>query len=154
MPSTAYGRPTLPPAISPPRIKDSTPASQGKARGSRRARYRTMKGNEMSNDAVTILVLGGLVVFGVLYNTLVAKAEQTETGYTAFLVVGGVVVTVAATAPLIGWQAAMVVGLAFAASGLPMVIGSMARYVRRTQAEHQALRAEARRAMGDDGHAS
>lgn len=108
----------------------------------------------MSNDAVMILVLGGLVVFGVLYNWLVAAAEETETGYTAFLVVGGVVVTVAATTPLIGWQAAMVVGLAFVASGLPMVIGSMARYVRRTQAEHQALRAEARRAMGDDGHAS
>lgn len=152
MPSTAYGRPTLPPAISPPRIKDSTPASQGKARGSRRAVKR--KATEMSNDAVTILVLVGLVAFGVLYNLLVAKAEQTETGYTAFLVVGGVVVTVAATAPLIGWQAAMMVGLAFVASGLPMVIGSMARYVKRTQAEHQALRAEARRAMGDDGHAS
>lgn len=137
-------------ALSPPRIKDSTLASQGKAWGSRRAMKR--KAAEMSDDAVMILVLGGLVVFGVCYNALVAKAEQTETGYTAFLVVGGVLVTVAATAPLIGWQAAALVGLAFVASGLPMVIGSMARYVRRTQAEQQALRSEARRAMGDDGH--
>lgn len=137
-------------ALSPPRIKDSTLTSRGIARGGQRAMKR--KATEMSSDAVMILVLGGLVAFGVLYNWLVAKAEQTETGYTAFLVVGGVLVTVVATVPLIGWQAAMVVGLAFVASGLPMVIGSMARYVRRTQTEHETLRAEARRAMGDDGH--
>lgn len=74
---------------------------------------------------VIILLLGG-----VLYDRLVAWLHRTdrERGLTAFLVVGGTLFTLAGAWVLYGTGVFVgVLGL-FAASGLPMVVGSWVRY--------------------------
>ena len=82
------------------------------------------------------VVLGLLFLFGAAYNLLVAWLEHKgyDEGYTSLLVVGGVLVTLAASALLVGWYNALLVLLCFAASGLPMILGSLARYARARRA--------------------
>lgn len=77
-------------------------------------------------------VYGALAVFGVGYNALTGWLEERgwDEGYTADLVVGGVLVTVLGTAPLVGWKRAALVLGGFAASGAPMAIGARVRYRR------------------------
>ena len=86
-------------------------------------------------------VLGGLMAFGLAYNGLVGWLERHgyDHGYTALLVVGGVGVTVLASAILIGWSDALRVLACFAASGTPMVIGSVWRYATERTEEEKAL---------------
>jgi uncharacterized membrane protein YjfL (UPF0719 family) len=95
---------------------------------------------EFGGDFVQKMALTAAVlfVFGMLYNALTAWMERNgyDRGYTAFLVVGGVAVTVVAVHWAIGWQAVLVLLLAFAASGIPMIIGSMMRH---KMAEHQEM---------------
>ena len=88
----------------------------------------------------------GLLLFGIGYNHLTAWLERNgySEGYTAYLVVGGVGVTVAATS-LLSMQWALVTAGAFAASGLPMVLGSMWRYMQRRREAREAIIEEARR---------
>ena len=76
-------------------------------------------------------ILMGLSVFGIIYNSFVTWLERQghDRGYTALLVVAGVVVTLAAAVLLVGWWTVMVIGLLFVASGMPMILGSIARYV-------------------------
>lgn len=87
-----------------------------------------------------LAVFGMLFLFGILYNQLVAWLERKgyHEGYVAFLVAGGVLVTLAGVS-LISWQASLLVLGAFCASGLPMILGSVYRHVRRR--EHDLLRA-------------
>ena len=95
--------------------------------------------------------IGGMFVFGFVYNLLVCWLERHnyDEGYTSLLVVGGVGVTLGGMA-LIDWRAALLgLGL-FAASGFWMVVGSVARYVRRRQRAQEAFR-EIRGLGGDDG---
>lgn len=70
-----------------------------------------------------------LLVFGIFYNWLTSQAERTGfiRGYTSLFVVGGVAVTVAATA-VISLPFALVTAGAFIASGAPMIVGSMIRH--------------------------
>ena len=93
-----------------------------------------------------LAVLVGLLLFGVFYNAFVEYLERSgrDRGYTAFLVVGGTLVTVAGSAVVIGVTAAGFVLLCFAASGLPMVIGSGWRHVQARAAEEDELRRAAR----------
>jgi len=67
-------------------------------------------------------VLAALVLFGLAYNWLIGRIESAvpDHGYTAIWVIGGVLVTVLATVPIIGWTAVLTVLGAFAASGLIM----------------------------------
>lgn len=85
------------------------------------------------------LTLIGLFVFGVAYDALVAALESRgyHEGYVALLVVGGCAVTVAASAFMIGNEAALKVFGCFAASGAPMVFGSMRRHARKRRLDKE-----------------
>ena len=98
---------------------------------------------------LVIAVYAALTVFGILYNALVGwlEREMSDHGYTAFLVVGGVIVTLAGATILIGWQSAFLTGLCFAASGLPMIVGSMWRSLRRRTSERARIHRDAVNAL-------
>lgn len=92
------------------------------------------------HSSAILAVFGALVAFGIGYNAFVAWAERkgyTE-GYLSLMVALGVAVTLTGAA-ILDWRAAMLVLVCFAASGTPMIIGSIWRYLR--------LRASARRAI-------
>lgn len=85
-------------------------------------------------------MLAALVVFGLAYNQIVAELENKghDRGYVGFLVALGVFVTLVAASLPLGIllsptvaSAVLVVDLAaFSASGAPMILGSVRRYVR------------------------
>lgn len=88
----------------------------------------------MGNCTVTVgplmaatLAIG--LVFGIGYNALVSWLEASghDRGYTAFLVVGGCLATVGLGSVVAGLSAGAWFLACFAATGLPMVIGSWAR---------------------------
>ena len=60
-------------------------------------------------------------------------------GYTSLAVAGGVLVTVAATA-VFNWAYALLALGSFCASGLPVALGSIWRYVQRRENEQSGLR--------------
>lgn len=100
-----------------------------------------------------LVILGTLLGCGFCYNTYVAQQEDNghDEGFTAILVVGGVFFTLLGCAAIrtiffingmnadSGIEAALVVSCvlsaldfaAFAASGLPMTLGSWQRYAKR-----------------------
>jgi len=86
-----------------------------------------------------------LLLFGVGYNWLTSQAEKTGfiRGYTSLFVVGGVVVTLAASA-VISLAFALVTAGAFVFSGAPMIVGSMIRHKREEMRQLQQAREEAR----------
>ena len=96
---------------------------------------------EIRLDLGTIwAVLLALVLFGIGYNSLVAYLERrgyTE-GYTSLLVAFGVFITLCGVATLsIG--AAVLSLAAFAASGMPMIIGSIVRYLQKRDQMKRAM---------------
>ncbi len=82
-----------------------------------------------------------LLLFGIGYNRLYAWLEHEGyvEGYTAFAVGIGCVVTLLGIA-FISLPAALITLGGFVASGLPMIIGSCARYVRQRRASQDKLR--------------
>lgn len=76
------------------------------------------------------LVLSGLFLFGIGYNWLIGYLERKRLieGFVALAVVGGTLVTLAGVAVL-DPQAAALSLAAFVASGLPMLLGSVVRYI-------------------------
>jgi hypothetical protein len=92
----------------------------------------------------TLAVLASLLIFGAAYNWAVARIEQAvpDHGYTAIWVIGGVIITVLATVPRIGWSNALFVLGAFAASGLVMTLGSIQRHLARRQRDLDHQRSE------------
>lgn len=97
-----------------------------------------MFGNDFG---LVLAVYAALFVFGFLYNTLVAWLERRgyDEGYTAILVVGGTLITLAGVA-VVDWQAAALTLGAFACSGFWMVVGSWWRHVRARRAGQEAQR--------------
>lgn len=91
-------------------------------------------------------VLFGLLMYGVVYNELVQRLGKRKEGYTSLLVVAGVLVTLAGVS-LISWQSALLTLCAFAASGLPMVIGDIRRYVEAREKALETMRQEAAEAQ-------
>lgn len=92
-----------------------------------------MAANEIQNSgelATMAMVFLGLLLFGVSYNLLVDYFQKRTQHYTAEFVVGGVFVTVLASAFVIGWDNAQKVLIFFVASGTPMVFGSWIRHAR------------------------
>jgi hypothetical protein len=83
-----------------------------------------------TNSAI-IPTLIGLFLFGVVFAALVYRSNGKHHGYTAFLVVIGVAVTVGATGPVIGWDRVIFLTLAFAASGISMIAGDIYREIKR-----------------------
>ena len=78
-------------------------------------------------------VLLFLAAAGVLYDALVSYVQEQlpdRHGVTSWLVVGGVLWTLFGVLMLEGVRVFLAVLLCFAASGTPMVIGSMRRYQR------------------------
>jgi len=75
--------------------------------------------------------IGVMLGFGILYNELIARLQRHgyDQGYTAILVITGTAITLLAAVPVIGIRAALYVAGLFAASGAPMTIGSIQRYV-------------------------
>lgn len=88
--------------------------------------------NNQTEISRAAAVYGGLALFGLAYNALTGWLEEKglAEGYTSDLVVGGVLVTVTASAPIVGIRRAALVLGCFVASGLPMVIGARVRYRR------------------------
>lgn len=88
-------------------------------------------------ELVTALVFLVLVLFGIGYNALTEWMERNGRGegYTAFLVVGGVLATTGGVA-ILDPNAALKMLICFAGSGTPMLVGSVMRYVRARE-QHQ-----------------
>jgi hypothetical protein len=110
----------------------------------------------MELDKTFFVVVVMLHLFGWVYNELVAWMERNgyDEGYTALLVVGGVLATLAGLAILRGLESAVYVALLFVASGTPMIIGSMARHARRRAKDEQKARDDVRKSLGvQDGNA-
>lgn len=94
---------------------------------------------------VITAVLLGLLLFGIGYNALVAWMERkgyTE-GYLSLIVALGVFVTLCGVA-ILSIQAALLTLLAFVATGTPMIIGSITRYLKARENMIKAIIAEAK----------
>jgi hypothetical protein len=92
-----------------------------------------------TNWQMIVTVLFALLMFGLAYNGLVSWLGERKDGYTALLVVGGVLVTLAGVA-LIDWQAAVITLAAFAASGIPMILGDIARTISKRERALRMMR--------------
>lgn len=86
-------------------------------------------------------VLAGLVMFGVAYNAWMTKLGDAKEGYVALLVAGGCAVTLAGVA-FVDLRAAILTLACFAASGVPMIVGDIRRYVDRREAAKRKMRRE------------
>ena len=106
----------------------------------------------MEVDILTLALLAVELSFGVAFNWFTALSERrgwTE-GYTSLYVVAGVAVTVAVMGPVIGWgNVALLVG-GFAASGLPMSVGSIIRNIEARRREERAIIEALREARDGD----
>ena len=103
------------------------------------------------------LVFTILLGFGIGYNGLVASLERQghDRGYMGFIVALGCGVTLIGAGFLVGWEAVAWTTGCFAASGIPMMMGSVARHVRaRARARRELLERNGRVVMGvKDGQA-
>lgn len=95
-------------------------------------------GNAPLLALVVILELG----FGIFYAWWVdrLKTSGRETGYAAFLVVGGTFATIALVTPIIGLMNAIVVLMAFVITGTPMILWATYRHTEDNKAKKQAER--------------
>jgi len=109
----------------------------------------------MSNGNVSGEVWGmfgvvcGLLLFGSAYNAFVSWLEDRgyHEGYVAFLVVGGNLVTLAGmevAARLVDWSVFVVGFICFAASGLPMVLGSAWRHAHKREQKQRLAHRESK----------
>ena len=92
----------------------------------------------MNNGAYFGLISGifiALFAFGVAFNMLTSYMSRKglSEGYTWLLVVIGVLVTVLAAGLVIGWESSGILILFFVASGTPMALGDIYRYVKARQ---------------------
>jgi hypothetical protein len=87
------------------------------------------------------LILAGLFLFGIAFNAFIGWAEKKKylEGFVALAVVFGTLITVGAVA-LVYPLAALINLLAFAASGLPMLAGSIVRYITARTKEQEYVR--------------
>ena len=105
----------------------------------------------MGADWRVVGIFIALGLFGVAYNRLIAWMEREghTTGYLAFLVAFGVAVTGVGWGLITRrWGDVLLLCGCFVASGTPMIIGSMARYMRARARDRAAEREVMRRALG------
>jgi hypothetical protein len=76
-----------------------------------------------------------------LYNVVISwlAREGYLDGFVSISVVVGVAYTVAFISPWLGYEAVALLALAFIASGSPMLVGSIARYVHQRRREQTDL---------------
>lgn len=94
-----------------------------------------------------------LLLLGIGYNLLIAEWERKKylEGFTSLAVVVGVLITLLVEAGL-NWQAAVLTLICFAASGLPMVAGSIWRYIKARKAfQEEYVASTARLAQCGEG---
>jgi len=103
-----------------------------------------------------LAVFLGLLLFGIIYNGFVTWLEEHghDRGYTAILVVGGTLVTLTGSGILIGWRDIGTVLLCFAASGAPMVAGSIWRHVQQRARDESTARSVVQALFDDNGDAT
>ena len=85
----------------------------------------------MVTTAVLVFVV--LFLMGIIYNALIGKYERWLEQYVALEVVGGVLFTLIGFGLLAGWTNAGIALLCFAASGAPMLVGSIVRHAERSK---------------------
>jgi hypothetical protein len=93
-----------------------------------------LTGGSMDTATTAALVFFCLFLMGVLYNIIIGKYERYMEQYVALEVVGGVVFTLAGFGLLAGWRYAGIALLCFAASGAPMLVGSVVRHAAKNKA--------------------
>lgn len=104
-----------------------------------------MEYNVTIEARLTVAVLAGLFLFGCVYNWLVGQLERQgqDRGFTSLLVALGCAVTVGGYGMIVAdWRLLALMFGCFVASGLPMIGGSIVRYVRSRSREEQAVRDE------------
>jgi hypothetical protein len=79
------------------------------------------------------MIAMALVLFGIFYNTAIETLGQKLEGYTGLAVVFGVLVTLTVAVIVVPFVYILVLLVLFAASGTPMAVGSIWRYVRARQ---------------------
>lgn len=86
-------------------------------------------------------IIVALGATGVVFNRAVVWLEVKGymEGYTSLAVALGVLVTLAGVA-LLDWKAALLALVAFVASGTPMIVGSIARYVKKREMGQEQIR--------------
>jgi len=106
----------------------------------------------MKNGQELVIVMFNLFVFGIAYNELIARLEKArhDRGYTAFLVVGGVLITLVGLWFLEGLTVFLIALALFVASGLPMVIGSMIRSSKMRTEDEEKAKQLARELLDDE----
>lgn len=93
-----------------------------------------------------LAVFLGLVLFGIGYNAMVAWLERkgyTE-GFLSLIVAFGVAMTLVGVA-ILSVQAALLALGAFVATGTPMIIGSISRYLKAREDMIKAIIAEVKK---------
>jgi len=103
----------------------------------------------MEFGTTTIVVLIVLALFGAAYNYSIALLGTRQRGFTSLLVAFGVLMTLSGI-HAINPQAAVITLAAFTASGTPMIIGSIARYIAKRHAEEQKLAALIHEVLNDN----
>jgi vacuolar-type H+-ATPase subunit I/STV1 len=83
-------------------------------------------------------VMLGLFIFGLGYNWAVSRLGRKLEGYMSLVVAMGVMVTLVGVL-LLSPGAALICVLAFAATGLPMIFGSIVRYITRRESSRSAI---------------
>ena len=97
--------------------------------------------------ATYVIVLVTLFGFGIGYNRLVEKLERQghDRGYMGFIVAFGCTMTLLGAGVIVGWEPVAWTTMCFAASGIPMIAGSIRRHVRaRAKARREILEANDR----------
>jgi hypothetical protein len=87
--------------------------------------------NLSANWQIFAIVAVTLLAYGILFNELVNWLGERQEGYTSWLVVIGVFVTLTGYAIVAGIGHALLVAGLFIASGFPMIAGEFIRVVRK-----------------------
>ena len=94
------------------------------------------------NCQIYVPILLALAAFGYIYNRWVDSLERQghDRGYMSFIVALGCAVTLAGAGFIVGLEATLWALVCFAASGIPMIAGSVGRYCRaRAQQKRECL---------------
>lgn len=96
----------------------------------------------MNANLFVATVLFCLFLLGLIYNHIIGKEERFLEAYVAFEVVAGVLITLFGFSLIAGWKYAVVALICFAASGLPMVAGSIQRNIQKAKESHARIVAQ------------
>jgi len=94
------------------------------------------------NCPIYVPILLALAVFGYIYNRWVEALEKKghDRGYMSLIVSAGCAVTLGGAALIVGLGPVLWALVCFAASGIPMIVGSVGRYCRaRAQQRQECL---------------